>query len=71
MEIKKLVICPIRHSGNPSAEFRTCYVSVVFDAMKEPNLTSVIDQITDEDLLPIMDTWSKQKTLHNLFGKEA
>lgn len=64
----KLIIAPIREVGWSSFDYRLCYVSVELDAMKEANLTSVICQQTKEDLLPKMDSTSKQKVLHNLFS---
>lgn len=69
----KLIIVPIREVGWTSFDYRLCYVTVELDAMQEANLVSVICQQTKEDLLPKMDSTSKQKTLHNLYnnGKEG
>lgn len=69
----RLIIAPIREVGWSSFDYRLCYVSVELDAMQEANLTSVICQQTKEDLLPKMDSTSKQKVLHNLYsnGKEG
>lgn len=63
-----LVIAPIRGVGWTSFDYRICRVTVDIDSMQEANLVSVICQQTKEDLLPKMDSTSKQKTLHNLFN---
>lgn len=59
----KLIIAPIREAGCTSFDYRLCYVTIKLDAMQEANLVSVICQQTKEDLLPKMDSTSKQKTL--------
>lgn len=64
----KLIVAPIREFGSDTFEHHLCYVSTTLDAMQEPNLESVICQRTMTNLLPKMDSVSKQKVLHNLFA---
>lgn len=68
MKEARLIIAPIREVGWTSFDYRMCHVTVKFDVMQEPNLVSVICKQTNEDLLPKMDSTSKQKTIHNLFN---
>jgi len=64
----KLVIARIKTNEMQEAEFKALYVSTTIDEMQESNLKEVICQTTKLDLLPIMDSISKQRVLHNLFA---
>jgi hypothetical protein len=65
----KLVIAKVKTNDMLEADFKALYVSTTLDAMQEPNLKSVICQTTKKDLLPSMDSISKQRVLHNLFAQ--
>lgn len=65
------IIAPIRTIGSDSFDHRLCYVTTYLDEMQEPNLATVICQITKENFLPKMDSVSKQKVLHNLFATQC
>jgi len=65
----KLVIAKIKTTDSNEADFKALYVTTTLDAMQEPNLKSVVCQTTKEDLLPRMDSISKQRVLHNLFAQ--
>ena len=67
----KLILAPIRTFGSDTFEHRLCYVSTTLDVMQEPNLHEVICQRTMTNLLPKMDSVSKQKVLHNLFAHKC
>ena len=67
----KLIVAPIREFGSDTFDHRLCYVSTTLDVMQEPNLRDVICQRTMTDLLPKMDSVSKQKVLHNLFATQC
>lgn len=64
----KLIVARIKTNDMQEADFKALYVSTTLDKMQEPNLKSVVCQTTKKDLLPIMDSISKQRVLHNLFA---
>jgi hypothetical protein len=63
---KRLVICPVRKVGETKINNLICLVTIDKDSQGEYNLTSVFNKVTSEELLPIMDTFSKQMTLQNI-----
>jgi hypothetical protein len=67
--IPKLINTPIQLNGQKHPEYKLVEVTAKLDAMQEPNLVSVECYISKEDLLPKMDSVSKQRVLHNLFAQ--
>jgi len=64
----KLIIAKVKTTDSNEADFKALYVMTTLDKMQEHNLESVVCQVSKEDLLPRMDTVSKQRVLHNLFA---
>lgn len=64
----KLIIAKVKTTDSNEADFKALYVMTTLDKMQEHNLESVVCQVNKEDLLPRMDTVSKQRVLHNLFA---
>ena len=66
--IPKLIVAPIQLVSEKEPSYRLCHVTTYMDAMQEPNLATVICKQTSENLLPEMDSVSKQRTLHQIFA---
>ncbi len=58
----KLIIAKVKTTDSKEADFKALYVTTTLDKMQEPNLKSVICQTTKEELLPRMDSVSKQRS---------
>jgi len=71
MKTAKIITTPIQLVGHKEKEYKLVEVKIELDVMREPNLNEVICQRTMTDLLPKMDSVSKQKVLHNLFAKQC
>lgn len=69
MKTAKIITTPIQLVGHKEKEYKLVEVKIELDVMREPNLVSVRNFITKVELLPLMDSVSKQVALHKFFSK--
>jgi len=65
----KLIIAPIKITGELSPQYMMLDVYITTDTMQEINLISVLNHFNKKELVYQMDSVSKQRVLHNLFAQ--